>query len=286
MGIFKKRGPCLKCGKELKRGQKMFCSVTCSNKSREGIFHRVNEYVCKNCGKSFRPKAADRTSYCSRKCAYTDRNNWCYFIKKDKGKTKEKEFKRKNKLILRKCVICNGSIPEAERLSVVYCSDKCRKKKARDDYYANHNRALELAMIRDSKNRIPYHEIECGECGKKFMQEYKNVRSQYCSDICMRRSVRRNSKHRRKVRLKTAFVERVYWSRIYKRDKGICQICGKKVKDNKKVPHPYSPSLDHIVPLARGGTHEPKNVRLSHFICNSIKRDGVSDNGDQLLLFG
>jgi 5-methylcytosine-specific restriction endonuclease McrA len=27
--------------------------------------------------------------------------------------------------------------------------------------------------------------------------------------------------------------------------------------------------LDHIVPLSRGGTHEPSNVQLAHYGCNS-----------------
>jgi 5-methylcytosine-specific restriction endonuclease McrA len=29
--------------------------------------------------------------------------------------------------------------------------------------------------------------------------------------------------------------------------------------------------LDHIVPLARGGTHEPRNVQVSHARCNNRK---------------
>lgn len=48
-------------------------------------------------------------------------------------------------------------------------------------------------------------------------------------------------------------------------------MCGDKVKKNKCVPHPLAPVLDHIIPLAMGGTHEPKNVQLAHFICNSYK---------------
>ncbi len=247
---------------------------------------KMEKVICKGCGIEFVPKGNDRKTYHSRECAYSHQDQWQWRVKNCEGKTKKKYLEKENKLRSRTCVICNRNIPETEKLNVVYCSDECRKKKGRDYYYANHDRCLETARLHDSKYIIAYHEVECGECGKKFMQTYRDRRSQYCSDKCMRRNTRRNAKHKRKVRLNTAFVERVYWSRIYKRDNGICQICGKKVKNNKKMPHPYSPSLDHIVPLVREGTHEPKNVRLSHFICNSIKRDGVSANGDQLLLFG
>jgi 5-methylcytosine-specific restriction endonuclease McrA len=32
-----------------------------------------------------------------------------------------------------------------------------------------------------------------------------------------------------------------------------------------------SPTIDHILPLARGGTHEPSNVQAAHFGCNAAK---------------
>jgi hypothetical protein len=179
------------------------------------------------------------------------------------------------------CKICGVEIVRG-----VYCGDECRKKRERNRYYEKHEYNLERARVRDSVKVAPKHEVVCGECGKVFMQEYRNTRSTYCSDVCMRRSVHRNAKHKRRIRLNGAFVERVYKARIFKRDKGICQICGKKVASKQKAPHPYSATLDHIIPLSKGGTHEPKNIRLAHFICNSIKSDGVSDGGDQLLLFG
>lgn len=76
----------------------------------------------------------------------------------------------------------------------------------------------------------------------------------------------------------------VYRSEIYKRDRYLCHICGKKVRRKAQVPHPMAPTLDHLVPLALGGTHEPANVATAHFMCNSIKGDRLG--GDQLALVG
>jgi endogenous inhibitor of DNA gyrase (YacG/DUF329 family) len=226
--------------------------------------------ICQYCGKSYHPKTADRTTYCSREC---------YFAS---GKIGRWKLKKETTQKVWYCKICNKPMDTYH----VYCSDECRKQRERDRYYANHDHNLELARIRDSKKITPKHEVVCGECGKVFMQEYRNTRSVYCSDQCMKRSVNRNAHHIRRIRFKDGFVESVYKARIFKRDNGMCQICGKKVSVKQKAPHPYSASLDHIIPLAKGGTHEPKNVRLVHFICNSIKSDGVSNGGDQLLLFG
>ncbi|NEA63940.1 HNH endonuclease [Streptomyces sp. SID12488] len=42
---------------------------------------------------------------------------------------------------------------------------------------------------------------------------------------------------------------------------------------DSRVPSPMAPTLDHIVPLARGGSHEPANVQAAHFLCNNKKND-------------
>lgn len=56
----------------------------------------------------------------------------------------------------------------------------------------------------------------------------------------------------------------------------VCQICGLMVDDtaivNGHIKRLY-PTIDHIVPLSKGGTHTWKNVRLAHMSCNAGKRD-------------
>lgn len=56
----------------------------------------------------------------------------------------------------------------------------------------------------------------------------------------------------------------------------VCQICGLMVDDtaivNGHIKRLY-PTIDHIVPLSKGGTHTWENVRLAHMSCNAGKRD-------------
>lgn len=66
----------------------------------------------------------------------------------------------------------------------------------------------------------------------------------------------------------------VYRSKIFERDGWRCQLCRKPVRRTAVVPHPLAPTLDHIVPLAAGGLHEPANVQTAHFICNSVRGAG------------
>ena len=72
------------------------------------------------------------------------------------------------------------------------------------------------------------------------------------------------------------------YEEIFERDGWICQICGKAVWRNAKWPHPKSVSLDHIVPVSKGGSHTRENVQWSHVGCNSSKCDKVG--GYQLRL--
>lgn len=60
------------------------------------------------------------------------------------------------------------------------------------------------------------------------------------------------------------------WRSVGERDGWICGICGKKV-DKRQSFGPYAPSVDHIVPIADGGTDTWDNVQLAHVRCNSAK---------------
>jgi len=66
---------------------------------------------------------------------------------------------------------------------------------------------------------------------------------------------------------------RVSRARIAERDGWTCHLCGERVL-KVKAPHPLSPSLDHVVPLAHGGAHEPGNVALAHLRCNVLRGAG------------
>ena len=52
----------------------------------------------------------------------------------------------------------------------------------------------------------------------------------------------------------------------------LCAICGKPVDKSIRYPNPLSPSVDHIIPIARGGhPSDLSNLQLAHRICNRAK---------------
>ena len=77
----------------------------------------------------------------------------------------------------------------------------------------------------------------------------------------------RDLKARYKARKKAAFVEKVNPESIFLRDKGICQICHKRVRYDTF-------SLDHIIPLSKGGAHVSWNLQTAHLRCNISRGAG------------
>lgn len=60
----------------------------------------------------------------------------------------------------------------------------------------------------------------------------------------------------------------------------VCGICGKPV--NKSLPgtDPMGPTIDHIIPIAKGGhPADISNLQLAHRACNRQKSDKLL-NGD------
>lgn len=55
------------------------------------------------------------------------------------------------------------------------------------------------------------------------------------------------------------------------RDGWCCGLCGQQVDKTLPYPDPMSPSLDHVVPLSRGGAHTYANTQITHLKCNVAK---------------
>ena len=292
-------GHCLNCGKE---SNQAFCNRECYLE-----YVRRDRIDPKQAARGREKKLRDAlTDAMVRKCIYRQSRGEIKFDQMTPGMVAEKrdsilvnrekrkgwQAKPKTKNNPAKCcAICGEPITGRPR----YCSDDCRKQKGRDDYYANRVHYLEQAKTRyTSEERQRRAEAKviisktCKWCGEIFAPGYGDRRRTYCSDTCGKRS-----EHWTKNlgglfhNLKRAKVERAgdrfKKTEIYERDRWRCGICGAKVKQKLKYPHPLSASLDHITPIALGGTHTRDNVQLAHLSCNVLLGIG---GVKQLRMFG
>lgn len=78
---------------------------------------------------------------------------------------------------------------------------------------------------------------------------------------------------KRRAAIKGTAVEKIVARDIYERDHWICGLCHEPIPQDAPRRHPLSASLDHVVPLAKGGSHTHENVQAAHLICNGRKGD-------------
>lgn len=125
--------------------------------------------------------------------------------------------------------------------------------------------------------QVSFQMRRCKECGTFYI----GGRGCYCSEECKRKHI--NRKHDKRLDRAKRIDKSISLKKLYKRDKGICWICGGKCdyKDYVKDENGYFivganyPSIDHVYPLSKGGNHEWSNVKLAHHYCNTLKNDKV-----------
>ena len=163
------------------------------------------------------------------------------------------------------------------RHAAKFCGKECKSawhRSARSIYRGPRCRVIKI------KARL-WIEGHCPECGERFVRRDNPNAIGFCSKKCqLKVKARRHDHAKRGVGYKTL----TYWT-IAERDHWTCQLCGGSVDREARVPDPQAPTLDHIIPLAKGGAHDETNVHLAHFICNSRKSDGAAvPVGGQLAL--
>lgn len=120
----------------------------------------------------------------------------------------------------------------------------------------------------------------CAVCGGLFFGGSANQIC--CSPVCSKKHQNDYMNRRKDKRIKREqIIDRdIDIHKLFARDKGVCHICGglcdwNDYKETGKgiiVGGTY-PSIDHVVPVSKGGLHSWSNVKLAHVICNTRKRD-------------
>ena len=104
-----------------------------------------------------------------------------------------------------------------------------------------------------------------------------------CSEECRRKRRNRLASIRSDKRINESNLvdADITLERLYERDKGICHLCGTECNYNDNIITSEGhfiagetyPSIDHVIPISKGGKHSWENVKLAHHKCNTNKRD-------------
>lgn len=269
---------CAYCGAEFagKTARAAYCSKRCkdnASKERRGIAPVIeHEKICPTCGGSFKT-VYSRQIYCpdcrrgaggakaGTKRTAEERNPGFIFLSKNRDR------------VLLRCKKCGAEVERSYyrvKKGTVRCDACAYEKKRKSEALRLINTLGRLIDVKTSK--------VCPTCNKAFYSPHPGA--VYCSELCKRKYRGRRSSMRGRCR-KYGVLYRpgITLPQLYNRDGGVCQICGKKTDwmDNAWGANfgPLYPTIDHIVPLAKGGPHSWENVQLAHAICNSAKRDTI-----------
>lgn len=141
---------------------------------------------------------------------------------------------------------------ESERAKArIYAAEHAEERRA---YNATYVRASRAKSRDQWKIRVRLSDNERLERRRLAKKKYKQAHPEMARDYVKRRRARHS-------RLP---VEPFTAREIFERDNWFCGICGMHVLAQVAT-------VDHIVPLARGGGHVRSNVQTAHARCNAVK---------------
>ena len=277
---------------------------------------------CKMCGQPYM-KTNGKSMFCSDACkkarvkqryerdrdkriAYTRQWQNDHPEAKDKFKENHPNYDRDRSRLIRgskeyarECIVCGKAfttwLPQKKT-----CSDECK---------TIHKKEYDKGRDR-SRKRTPEEEHErwiirrygSHENYQKWLAEQERLKQEQMERTRKRREAEKEANHR--------FGECVVCGSQYETynpaQKTCCTKCSRKLanarkqnripkeqmidrkqcdwddKDGNKVGPNY-PSIDHLIPVARGGLHAWSNVRLAHFKCNVDKSDTLLPNAKKMI---
>jgi 5-methylcytosine-specific restriction endonuclease McrA len=188
---------------------------------------------------------------------------------------------KKRKTTLTICVNC-GEAFTARNNRAKYCNRQCQ--------YQHHKKT----------GVIKTYSYLCAWCWQPFESQNNDVK--FCSRTCVGAHQRQEAidnnyfniprhifpdkearrHYIRRKRLRENWVEYVDIEKLIERDKAICQLCFKLVPADVDYNHPLAATIDHIIPVSKGGEHSYANCQLAHRKCNTHKnaRTEVNSNGE------
>ncbi len=215
--------------------------------------------VCLTCGGSMSAKPA-QSRYCSDRCRHrVNGRKW----------TQKQRIAREENPRFASCAshLCNRMFVASETRWTT-CSSMCRLiwdagHRGRDtprSQGACESKAISLGVLVASRIWIS----ECAQCPTLVVRKNRR-RNAFCSK-CRLQSEKAIDARKNHARRTIGIVLSV--GELAARDGRRCHICRRLIDIGLSGSHRNGPTIEHILPVSKGGTNEPENLALAHRSCN------------------
>lgn len=140
-----------------------------------------------------------------------------------------------------------------------------QKRRSREWYQQNKDHARELQRLYIQKHAETLREWHRQHHQKNRERKQEQSKAWAKNNPEKARAYSHKAHLNRRAKKRAAFIESVDPEVVFKRDKGKCGICKKRVDPNSRW------DVDHIIPISKGGAHSYDNVQVAHGRCNRIK---------------
>lgn len=176
-------------------------------------------------------------------------------------------------------------------------AESVKRQKELEAKWAEQRRQTQIRKQRERDAKLDKVYV-CKVCGKEYtprqymasegLRFFSNPG--YCSHECNRKAMNRAKKmapsgktghyYERARKYGVEYIPGITLKKVVARYGLRCAICGGMCDWNdhtwSSCSGPLYPSVDHIIPMAKGGPHIWENVQVAHLMCNSEKGDKVS----------
>jgi 5-methylcytosine-specific restriction endonuclease McrA len=205
--------------------------------------------ICKVCGATYEQNPRGRTKlYCSRACSSRA-------LYKPKVKT------------TKNCDCC-GSIFETAKDDQHFCSSECRLRT---------NSSLANQKFKDKMRQLYPDGIKrksCGWCGDTLeVPAQKTLASRKYHERCSLEAQRARYRIKTVKRQSKTKPSRLSADQVLREYGSACHICKDQIDLTLSRTSRMGLTVDHVIPLSKGGSDELDNLRPAHWICNNRKSD-------------
>lgn len=231
-------------------------------------WHRGDEKQCEVCSETFVVKHEKWCRTCSRKCGTALR-----LQEGTNGRHSSEEDRKKERTARQLKAMVSKAQTRVKNALRPCQSGLCGNRGV--SQYGRWCKQCRVAFRCLTHGVSGYRTTWCQHC-KEVQPDVKGMTTVMTCGNCKKKQNAANKAKRRALkRGATRSDNDIDLNTLDLRDGGICHIC-KGIVDWEASPlsNRYG-SIDHVIPLAKGGTHTWDNVKLAHRLCNS--RKGASE---------